>query len=307
MKDIYIITILKYVNKLVPNQRKPKYSSDYYLRNILNLLNDFNSWRSLTKSIDIDKSKRYHYKTISDIHRLWCSKGVYRKAFEEIRKKNTSPEIKAEFDVLIDSTLIINKYGSDYVGYGSETRKKKFSKVTIITNNDQIINVSENKTMPKEIVFGGIKIKRKRGRPKKVDNENETKKDNPINIEEENKKLPKKITINTLEHDINGIIPVLENSGISKKVKINLIGDKGYIIKEESVKILLKRNVKMITPYRKNQKKQNTAEEKIKLKKRSAVERKFSSVKRYNRVHVRKDRYMVNYMGFFYLGVISVF
>ena len=73
MKEMHICVILKYVNKLCPNVRKPKYSSRYYLTNILNLLNDFNLWRSLTKSID--RKKKYHYKTIADVHRLWCQKG----------------------------------------------------------------------------------------------------------------------------------------------------------------------------------------------------------------------------------------
>lgn len=169
MKDIYIKTILKHVSKLVPNIRKPKYSSEYYLTNILNLLNDFNSWKSLTKSTDINKNKQYHYKTISDIHRLWCKKGVYRKAFEEIRLNKINTEDLKDFNLLIDSTLIINKYGSDNVGYGSETRKKKFSKITmIVNNNNDIINVTEGKTSAKEIVFETKKIKKKEVDQRKI-------------------------------------------------------------------------------------------------------------------------------------------
>lgn len=307
MKDRHKQIILKYVKKLAPNLRKPKYSSEYYLTNILNMLNDFNSWKSLRKSTDIDKKKKNHYKTIEDIHRLWCKKGVYRSAYEEIRNENIDLDESELFDLLIDSTLIINKYGSDKVGYGSETRKKKFSKITIVTdNNDGIINVIDNKTLTKEITFGTEKIKRKRGRPKKTEIvQEESIIDNEQSKIEEVKKT---ITITTLEHDVKGIIPVLENCGIPENKKRIVTGDMGYIVNEESNKILLEKGIKLITPYRKNQKKQNTVAEKRKLKKRSAIERRICSVKHNNnRIHVRKDRHMINYMGFLYLGIINTF
>jgi Transposase DDE domain len=303
MKDRHIKIILKYVNQLAPNKRKPRFSSEYYLTNILDLLNDFNSWRSLKKSVNYKKEKRYHYKTISDIHRLWCKKGVYRKAFEEVRNENIDLDEQEEFDLLIDSTLIINKYGSDNVGYGSETRKKKFSKITMVTSNNDILNVVENKTSSKEIDLENKKFKRKRrGRPRKKENISDV-------MEQKTKesKCQKTMTIQTLEHDVKGIEPVLENTAIPESKKINLIGDAGYIINEKNKKKLAEKNVTLITPYRRNQKKQNTTSEKRKLKKRSSIERKFRSVKQYNRIHVRKDRYMNNYMGFFYLGIINTF
>lgn len=169
MKEEHIRIILKYTKLLAPNLRKPKYTHEYYLTNILNLLNDFNSWRSLIKSTDIIKRNKYHYKTIADIHRSWCKKGVYKKAFEEIRSENLNQNQIEEFDLLIDSTLIINKYGSDDVGYGSETRKKRFSKITILTNNsnNKIVNVIKNNTLIKEINFDKNKIKRNRAKLKK--------------------------------------------------------------------------------------------------------------------------------------------
>ena len=57
MKQDFIDIILKYVKLLAPSQRKPKYDANYYLTNILDMLNDFNSWRSLTKSINININK----------------------------------------------------------------------------------------------------------------------------------------------------------------------------------------------------------------------------------------------------------
>lgn len=201
------------------------------------------------------------------------------------------------FNLLIDSTLIINKYGSDQVGYGSETRKKKFSKVTLISTENEILNVTENHSLKKEVIFGVEKIKRGRGRPRK----NQEPINNIINGNE------KRVIIETLEHDVKGIIPVLESCGIPENKKKIIIGDAGYIVNDETKQILAKKNVTMITPYRKNQKKVNTLAEKKKLKKRNVIERKINLMKRNNRVHVRKDRYMINYMGFFYLGLICTF
>lgn len=312
MKEIHIKIILKWIKILAPNKRKPKFSAEYYLENILNLLKDFTTWESLKKSSYIDKTKRYHYKTIADIHRLWCKKNVYRKAFEEIRNRKIDLGNLTEIDLLIDSTLIINKNGSDYIGYGSETTKKKFSKITMLTDiNDNVINVVENNISEKEILLGQKKVKRKRGRPKKNDanviNTENSKCIVSTYVDPSNNRRVKKIIINTLEHDIKGIVPVLEGSGIPKNVKINIIGDKGYIVNDNMKKILSKRNTCIITPYRNNQKKKNTEDENKKLKKRSGIERKFSSIKSCSRIHVRKDKKMVNYMGFFYLGIINTF
>ena len=145
-RPIYNI-ILKYVNKLVPNKRTPKYSSEYYLRNIITMLTTFSSWRALINSVHIDHNKKNHYKTISDIHRLWSRKGVYLKVFEEITNSNIihQPDISDVYQLVIDSTLISNKYGIDNVGYGGETRKKKFTKLTALTDIEgKIINIIFN-------------------------------------------------------------------------------------------------------------------------------------------------------------------
>lgn len=306
MKEQYIKLILKYVQMLCPNVRKPKYTSEYYLNNILDLVNDFNSWRSLKKSVNLDKRKRYHYKTIADIHRLWCQKGVYKKAFEEARNQFIDTEECQSIDLLIDSTLIINKNGIDFVGYGGETMKKRFTKLNIIGNKDTILNVTVAKTNDKVVVFGkskGEKEKRPRGRPRKVLNEEPKE---PI-VKQVEQKQEIGIIIQTLEHDIKGIIPTLKDIDVLKRKHINLIGDKGYIADEETKKRLCTdtgMKVKLITPYRKNQKKKNTVVDKKKLRTRSTIERKIRTAKQYNRIHVRKDQKVINYMGFFYVGVL---
>ena len=65
-------------------------------------------------------------------------------------------------------------------------------------------------------------------------------------------------------------------------------------------------NAKMITPKRKNQLTQNTKEENTKLKMRYKIENVIATIKKYNRIHVRRDKLIVTYMGFVYLGCIEV-
>lgn len=96
-----------------------------------------------------------------------------------------------------------------------------------------------------------------------------------------------------------GIVPVIENVSCLSNKKINLIADTGYVMNEKNEirKQLENKQITLVTSYRKNQKKQNTDDEKKKLKKRCRIEHLFARIKKFNRVHVRKDRYMINYMG----------
>jgi hypothetical protein len=43
------------------------------------------------------------------------------------------------------------------------------------------------------------------------------------------------------------------------------------------------------------------------LKKRSSIERSLSFIKKYNRVVVRKDKKIENYMGFVFLAMLDTF
>ena len=58
--------------------------------------------------------------------------------------------------------------------------------------------------------------------------------------------------------------------------KIVLVGDKGYILNKTQKRILLKRNIKLIHPYRKNQKNKNSKTNKKLLKERHKVEKLFA-------------------------------
>ena len=314
--------ILKYVNLLCPNIRKPKFDSQYYLTQILDMINDFVTWRSLKKSANYVNKSSYHYKTIAKKHILWSKKGVYRLAYEEIienKHNNIVNEDDKKMDLFIDSTMIFNKGGVECIGYGGETKKKKFTKLTAVCNkNGNNIQILPNNTIQK-LIINPIKIDvfninedigiKKYELPNsdiiKFDINEDINED--INIKKliKGNKYNKINIINTLEHDIKGVLPIL-NKIKHENVDVNLIGDKGYIMNNTDKKVLKELKVTIITPKRKNQKGKNTESEKNKLKKRYKVENMFQKNKTYNRVLIRRDKLIATYMGFVYLSCIHV-
>jgi transposase len=89
--------------------------------------------------------------------------------------------------------------------------------------------------------------------------------------------------------------------------RINLCGDKGYAMKKIDRDALLENKIKMVVPARKNQKKRTTNWEKKILKKRYNIEHVFQSLKRYNRISVRRDRTINSYTSFIYLALFINF
>ena len=71
--------------------------------------------------------------------------------------------------------------------------------------------------------------------------------------------------------------------------KITIVGDKGYIINIENFKKkrILKRNIKLIFPPRKNQKRKSSNKERKALKKRPIIENFFSSMKQFKKIDKR--------------------
>jgi len=263
--------ILKHVKIKCPNRRTPTYTPEYYLINILNLLTDVNSWKSLIKTTDYNSIKcPPHYKTISRIHKLWADNNVYSDAFTEYTQTNICNTDNT--NLFIDSTLIINKLGIENIGYGGSCKKKKFTKLTAITTEEGgIVAILPDKTYEKPI-------------------------ENTNRIRQ------------TLSHDVVNIEPIIKKVrtnliNINKKIKI--YGDKGYIINDKLKKRLYKKyKVKVVHPIKKNQTKKNMHIEENKLKNRYKIENTFAFIKSCNRVHVRKDKSISCYMGFVYIACI---
>ncbi len=151
IKQEHFTTILKYINLKCPNIRKPDYTPSYFLSNILSVLGDFVTWSSLKNSRICKNKYSFHYKSISRIHLKWSRAGVYEDAYKEIVVNDedlyfTDNETK-KIHLLIDATLIINKTGVEGIGYGGETKKKKFTKLTALCNsNIENVAVIANKS-----------------------------------------------------------------------------------------------------------------------------------------------------------------
>lgn len=126
-----IVTIFKdTINTYCKNKRTPKYSIEYYLYNIVLVMKETTSWKSLNKFYDF---KPYHYKTINKIHLKWSKLNIYNIVYNKLLQKNILDKLKGSknLTLFIDSTNIYNKNGSENVGFGANPKKKE-SKLSII-------------------------------------------------------------------------------------------------------------------------------------------------------------------------------
>ena len=148
-----------------------------------------------------------------------------------------------------------------------EYKKKNVTKLSCIsTNNKFILSIIESKTNNRR------------------DNFNEDK------------------NYKTHEHEVKSIQKTLNqiNNKIETKNKIFLLGDKAYVTKSKYE--LNGKEIKILRPIKKNDKNYKLDEtEKKKLKERYKIENVFCSLKKYERIILRKDRKIKNYMSFVYI------
>jgi hypothetical protein len=67
------------------------------------------------------------------------------------------------------------------------------------------------------------------------------------------------------------------------------------------------KRIKIIAPKRRNQLIPNTRMELNILKKRSSIERSLSFIKKYNKIVVRRDKNIKNYISFVFLAMLDYF
>jgi hypothetical protein len=121
-----------------------------------------------------------------------------------------------------------------------------------------------------------------------------------VNCTTYTKELNKVKTIRTLPHDSQTILPAIKSLKTNKSY--NLVGDSGFLFDRS----LIPANVNLITVKRKNQLVQNTVIENQILKKRYKIENLFARIKQFNRVHVRRDKLIVTYLGFVHLAFMKI-
>ena len=110
----------------------------------------------------------------------------------------------------------------------------------------------------------------------------------------------------TSVHEIKSVQNTLNNIDFSIKdyINLNLIGDRGYI-SQEKFKIM-GRKLNTITPKKKNQHIKNTHKEKKLLKNRHIIENLFATIKSNNRLMLRKDKKLNNYLSFLYMNMLEI-
>ena len=122
-------------------------------------------------------------------------------------------------------------------------------------------------------------------------------------IKEKNENIiSKKNKIKTSTHDVMMIQTSLNNikTTFTDIKSITLTGDLGYL--SSKIYKLNNENIQLITPKRKNQKKKNTENERIKLCSRYKIENCFGLLKQYERIMIRKDKKMKTFMSFIYMA-----
>jgi len=277
--DTKLIEILnKIINNKYNNNHKKYYSNEYYLINIFEMLNDINKWKTLSKLKSFEpvlinnKLAKTHYDTIRKKFIKWSNDGIFKLAFVECLNLKS---INSDIELIIDSTFINNKYGIEDIGLNTDNKKKKASKLSIITDKDKfiysVINIKINKKID-------VKIDK---RLKK------------------NKKIYKKRK--GFIHDVKTIQSTLDI--INPKYNFNnvtLLGDKGYIDTYGKYYINNKK-INLVTYKRKNQKLNDDNTNK-KLKKRIYVENVIGLIKKNERIMTRKDHKISSFMSFVYLG-----
>jgi hypothetical protein len=190
-------------------------------------------------------------------------------------------------DLFLDSTFINNKYGVENVTLNTDNKKKKSTKISVLSDNDKFIysvdSISINKNNKKK-----YKKKRKKNKKRRK--------------QKKNIKIIKNIKIKKVKgfvHDVNTIDLAIKKINKNYNFKIILIGDKGYIT---SKKFYFKRKkIELITPRKKNQKNKIKNN---KLLKRKIIENTIACIKKNERIMTRKDHKIETYMGWIYISCL---
>ena len=269
IKKAYENILLKLVDDLLPVQRKRKYVNKYFLEQFKNILQHFRGWKSLTKSKDYPAKVQYHYKYLNEVFNKW-SDYIY-KAYDMLMQKYyfklTNLSKSKALNLFVDCTYITNKYGTEMIAKNPEYKKKKVTKLTVIS--DQHKNILS-------ATYTNVAL-------------NETKK------------------CLKFDHDVKTVQQTLDASNlvVPKYVNIKLVGDKGFITQQ--LFNYNDKQLKMIAPKRKNQKAKNTKNEKKILNKRYVIENVNSNFKNAERVFIRKDKKIQTFMSFVYLSFLELF
>ena len=279
MMDIKLINIFNEVinEKYTKTKHKIYYSNEYYLINIFEMLNDINKWKTLQKLKSYNpvfinnKLASTHYSTIRKKFNKWSNDGIFELAFN---KCINLTKINKDVKLSIDASFINNKYGIEDIALNIDNKKKRATKISLITDIDKFIySILSIKINKKNL----IKIDKRKKENKKL----------------RNKRLGFVHDVNTIQSSIDKINTIYNFSNLT------LLGDKGYISQHE---YKYNNNKINLLTYKKKNQIPNTNNEKIALKERIYSENAIGIIKKNERIMTRKDHNIKNYMSFVFLG-----
>ena len=135
--ELHLIEIDELNINIDKTRYKSKYTNEYYLNFIFCTLNDINKLCFITKLKEYNASFKYHCKTIYNKFLYQSKDFIFKKAFYNyLFNDNTNL-------LLIDATSINNKYGTVNVVINPEYKKKKITKLAIVTNEKNFIHSIE--------------------------------------------------------------------------------------------------------------------------------------------------------------------
>ena len=261
----YKTIILDHIKKYDRTDRPTIYSNEYFLDHIYSVLNDVVSWRALGRILCKSNPNlpTYHYSTIRKKFEKWNALGIFKKSYDVFVKLYGGLTTYTSTVTYIDGTMIYNKYGVEEISINPADKKKKATKITILTTTK---NNNFNKCIPIGITSSPAKI-----------------------------------------HDVHAVLPTVEMvSPDIRQPKMEIFGDKGYMLNQTSKKVLKTKGVTVVTPPRKNAiDKVRTKRQTRLLRKRYGIENCFSYLKNYNRICIRRDKSIKNYLGFIYMGCME--
>jgi hypothetical protein len=233
------------LNKNIDRKRyKVKYSDEYYLNFIFYMLNDVNKWSFIVKLKYYNSTFKFHYKTIYNKFVYWTKNKIFFNAFYNYHfKQNTNL-------LLIDATSINNKYGSEFVVINPEYKKKKITKLSIISNKKNFIHsveVFEIKNINNKYKTSVHDVKMIN---KSLDNVNVNNKSKYFNLlgdkaykTKENYKLDKKNIKIITPNKSNTIIKNIKSKNNKLKKRIKIENAINSIKRNERVKTRKDRNI----------------------------------------------------------------
>jgi hypothetical protein len=274
------------VNDASKGKYREIYCVEYKLILILQIIDNYTKWKSLTTSIFYEphNNSKHHFKSLCAQYYRWCKNDVFKNALNKIVPINNDIklnddttddiyyDIDNDKDLFIDTTFINNKHGSEGVVVNPELTKKNVTKLGTVSNIDGFVfAITYIDGHDKVITFN-----------------------------------KKKRNIKTACHDSKTIKQTLNeiNPNINIQTnEINLIGDKGY--KTSDVITYNNKNVTMITPNKINQKQKLIKKrDAIKMKFRYIVENTIQGFKKNSRVYTRHDKKIKTYLGWVYISCL---